>query len=75
MTSPHRYIVKPHKGEIGAKCEVISAITLLPFHYKPNVISYRDKFKLQVNSKTILTIKFFTTKKYFDILVSIPISI
>ena len=47
-TSPHRYVVKPHKGEIERKGEVKIAITLLPFLYKPDY-SYRDKFLLQVS--------------------------
>ena len=46
-TSPHRYVVKPHKGEIEGKGQVQIAVTLLPFLYKPDY-SYRDKFLLQV---------------------------
>ena len=53
-TSPHRYVVKPHKGEIEGKGQVQIAVTLLPFLYKPDY-SYRDKFLLQVSHQNLDT--------------------
>ena len=47
VTSPHRYVVKPHKGEIEGNGEIACTITLLPFHYKPEFLA-KDKFRLQV---------------------------
>jgi len=46
-TSPHRYEVRPHHGQVAPQSEVSVTMTLLPFNYKPEQ-KYSDKFLLQV---------------------------
>ena len=47
-TKPHRYIVKPFKGEVAPASEAVVHVTLLPFHFKSDQ-RYTDKFLLQVS--------------------------
>ena len=46
-TCPHRYVVKPHRGEIPASSNMEIDVTLLPFNFKETE-KYNDKFLLQV---------------------------
>ena len=46
-TCPHRYVVKPHRGEIPASSNIEIDVTLLPFHFRETE-KYNDKFLLQV---------------------------
>jgi hypothetical protein len=46
--SPHRYIVKPHRGQIVGNGTTAVNVTLLPFHYNTND-KFNDKFLLQVS--------------------------
>lgn len=56
-TSPHRYVVKPHKGVVQGNAEMKIAITLLPFYYKPDSI-YRDKFLIVACLENQLNIEY-----------------
>ena len=46
-TTPHRFVVKPHKGSIDAGASAVVGITSNPFHFDANE-KYRDKFLLLV---------------------------
>ena len=48
-TCPHRYVVKPHRGEIPASSNMEIDVTLLPFNFKETE-KYNDKFLLQVRN-------------------------
>ena len=47
-TFPHRYVVKPHRGEIAPSSNMEIDVTLLPFHFRETE-KYNDKFLLQVD--------------------------
>ena len=46
-TCPHRYVVKPHRGEIPPSSNIEIDVTLLPFNFRETE-KYNDKFLLQV---------------------------
>ncbi len=52
--SPHRYIVKPYRGQIVGNGTAAVNVTLLPFHYNNND-KFNDKFLLQVSSSANFT--------------------
>lgn len=57
-TSPHRYVVKPHKGVVQGNAELKIAITLLPFYYKPDSV-YHDKFLIIACLENQLNVEYF----------------
>jgi hypothetical protein len=64
-TSPHRYVVKPHKGQIQGNGAVQVVITLLPFHFKAD-LHYRNKFLVQVRLTFLYFKKIRQTVKDFS---------
>jgi len=50
-TFPHRYVVKPHRGEIPPSSNLEIDVTLLPFHFRETE-KYNDKFLLQACAST-----------------------
>ena len=55
-TCPHRYVVKPHRGEIPASSNMEIDVTLLPFHFRETE-KYNDKFLLQVRKNGLYVLK------------------
>ena len=63
-TFPHRYVVKPHRGEIAPSSNMEIDVTLLPFHFRETE-KYNDKFLLQVAINCFYSQLLESMKEYF----------